>query len=80
MSTAMQDLIKGLKVDVELKFLKQKDVDRIIWYIETYHIPTEKQQIIDARISVTGLNHESPTDCNSLKDAETYYNQTYKKD
>jgi len=40
-------------------------------------LPVEKQQIVDARISVTGLNHASPTDDNSLEDAEKYYNDKF---
>ena len=37
----------------------------------------EKQTIISARLSVTGLNHASPTEDTNMKDAEDYYNQTY---
>lgn len=39
----------------------------------------EREQIINARLSVTGLNHASPTDDNNLKDAETYFTNTYTK-
>lgn len=32
----LQDLQEHLQRDVKLSFLKQKDVDRINWYIDTY--------------------------------------------
>lgn len=45
MDTALDKLKNGLKTDVELSFLKQKDVDRIVWYIDTYYKQAEKSQI-----------------------------------
>jgi hypothetical protein len=36
-----------------------------------------RQQIIDAITSFTGLNHHSPNECQSTKDAEQYYNNKY---
>ena len=71
MDTAMMTLKKWVddnypnfgKADIEAK------IDEMI--------EDEKQQIIDARISVTGLNHASPIDDNSLQDAEDYFNSKY---
>lgn len=41
--TALNKLKKGLQTDVDLSFLKQKDVDRIVWYIDTYYVDIEKE-------------------------------------
>ena len=38
----------------------------------------EEQQIIDAILAFTGLNHASPTDDTNMKAAQDYFNQKYK--
>lgn len=68
--TAMQELKDGLQTDVQLSFLKQKDVDRINWYIDTYYIPKEKQNIIEAWNNSTAATSTDDT-------GEDYYNQKY---
>jgi len=91
MKSAMQELIERLeKTNQEYyakwKAAKGKDKDQ--WNhamsVQTISVinaksllPKERQQIINARLSVTGLNHASPTDDKNLEDAEQYYNQTF---
>lgn len=43
--TVLNDLKDFLQRDAELSFLKPKDVERIKWYIDTYFIKKEKDQI-----------------------------------
>lgn len=72
--TAMQMLIKWIQeeeaYDSELtpfEIIKKA----------TELLEVEKRNIIDARLSVTGLNHASPTDDKNLEEAELYYKTKY---
>jgi hypothetical protein len=85
-NTAMQQLKDKLQVVVaDLKdavsgtdqYGYRSAMENVIKGIDAQMLETERQQIIDARISVTGLNHASPTDDNSLEDAEQYYSNKY---
>ena len=71
----MQEAIDKL-MERPSKRVKQMDVAR---WLTLYYSLKEKQQIIKARLSVTGLNHASPTDDNSLQDAENYFTQKYEQ-
>ena len=46
--TALQELQEHLQREVQLKFLQQKDVDRLNYYIDTFFKPKEQKQIEDA--------------------------------
>jgi len=46
--TTLQELQEHLQIDVQLKFLQQKDVDRINYYIDTFFKEKEQRQIEDA--------------------------------
>lgn len=85
--TAMQELVEH--VEKRMSELNQtntvENVCRMAFYDVIAHIKAddlfakEKNQIIEARLSVTGLNHASPTDDNSLQDAENYFTQKYEQ-
>jgi hypothetical protein len=47
----------------------------LLWTTEL--LTKEREDIIDAILSVTGLNHRSPTDDDNLKKAEEYYKTTF---
>ena len=42
--TTLQELQEHLQIDVQLKFLQQKDVDRINYYIDTFFKEKEQKQ------------------------------------
>ncbi len=46
--TTLQELQEHLQRDVELRFLSQKDVDRINYYIDTFFKEKEQKQIENA--------------------------------
>lgn len=72
--TAMQQLIATFK-EIEKDGYNITPTAAIS--LATELLEVERKQIIDARLSVTGLNHASPTDDNSLQEAEGYFNKTY---
>lgn len=47
MQTICDKLKEHLQRDVDLSFLKQKDVDRISWYIDTYFKEEEVKQLLN---------------------------------
>ncbi len=49
--TVLSELKKHLQTEVDLSFLKKKDVERITWYIDTYFIEKEKCQIETAHMA-----------------------------
>jgi hypothetical protein len=73
-TTALQQLKKYLQNDVDLKFLSQKDVDRINWYIDTYFLSIERQHIEDAYNK--GINNGLNIDYNT-PDSEDYFESTF---
>lgn len=74
--TAMQELIEWIEEQREKHLIptpyqiqvKAQDL-----------LAKEREQIVEARLSVTGLNHASPTDDNSLEEAEQYYLYKYEQ-
>lgn len=82
-NTALQELISRLNnihTDEDPSEHHSEYIDAInrCRHIATELLEKEKQQIINARISVTGLNHASPTDDKNLEEAEKYYNDNFK--
>ena len=71
--TAMQELVAWMK-QPDFGYFESELDDKI-----QELLAKERQQIIEARLSVTGLNHASPTDDNSLQDAENYFTQKYEQ-
>jgi hypothetical protein len=41
-------------------------------------LPIEQKAFEDAAVHFLGLNHHSPTDCNTLEIAKDYFEQTFK--
>ena len=75
--TAMQSILKFLDSDVELKMFDKKSAERLKWYIETYFLKDEKQQIIDSHAFAL---IEEDYDKNAAEyRAEQYYNNKYNK-
>lgn len=73
--TAMQEVYDKLNsANVTIKELFNWLADN-----ETRLIAKEHEQIVEARLSVTGLNHASPTDDNSIEEAEQYYSSKYEQ-
>lgn len=72
MDTAMQGVIDFINKDIEMGMTKVKSGERIIWYIKTYFIDKEKQQIIDAY----DCGKDQPL--NSQVSPINYYNETFK--
>lgn len=76
MKTAITELIDYVKMDVEIKLTTPKAGERFIWYIETYFIEKEKQQIKDAfKAGDTSFAMEADIELA----AEYYYNETFKQ-
>ncbi len=71
--TAVMKIKKMLDTDVYLGFLKQKDVERIKWYIDTYFIEMGRSQIIDAWLS--GVENKE-----LFVSKDQYYTQNFKTD
>jgi len=69
--TAMYKLKTHLDNEVKLGFLDTKYNERIQWYIDTYFIEAEKEQIIDAAKSCNYIGGATNIE------AEKYYNQKY---
>lgn len=75
--TAMQMLIKQLKETRKQCIPEFIDgIDYAILEASSF-LEVERSNIIDARLSVTGLNHASPTDDKNFQEAELYYNTKY---
>lgn len=77
MLTAMQSLINHIETDVKLKLLKKDAGERITWYIKTYFVGAEKEQIMKAWVD-GNRNSSSPTisDPYNVSD-ESYYSEKY---
>ena len=83
--TAMNILIEKIKAKADSipmntavnRYQKGAYVDCLVMAKEL--LPDEEQQIIDAILAFTGLNHASPTDDTNMKAAQDYYNKKYKK-
>jgi hypothetical protein len=71
MNTVVQNIIEHMKRDAELGMSHKPTIDRVVWYIETYFLPKEKQQIVDAWDKSTAATAYDDT-------GEIYYNETYK--
>jgi len=69
----LQDLQNHLQRDVDLGFLKQKDVDRINYYIDTFFKDKEKTQIIDAHDTGRNDRHNDFARCGA-----EYYSEVSK--
>ena len=75
--TAMQELIDHIKTDVQLNMTTQKAGDRIIWYIETYFLGKEKQQIISGFDKGFKEGWEYDTIGNEHENGLDYFTQTF---
>lgn len=71
MKTAMQDLEDELKNKIKINSTIK--IETVLGFIENYHKPLEKQQIIDAY-----WNGHNQTE-NSIHIAEKYFNETFEK-
>ena len=79
--TPFSDFINFLHDESKLGFLKEEQVDRLVWYINTYFIDEEKLHIINA-FDDGELHLESMpgTSEANWKNGEQYYNEKYEKE
>ena len=54
-------------------------MQNVINDIDAQMFACERKMLVEARLSVTGLNHASPTDDNSLEEAEQYFDNKFSK-
>ena len=65
--TTLQELQEHLQIDVQLKFLQQKDVDRINYYIDTFFKEKEQKQIEDAEHQAASILKEAELRAETIK-------------
>lgn len=66
--TVLYQLKEHIDYEVKLNFLDKKYADRLKWYIDTYFLIMEKEQITKAYNSAIPFHF-----------GEQYYNETYGK-
>lgn len=83
MKTAMQELIDFMDKDVEMKMMQSKARDRLKWYIETYFLPKEREQMVMFYVEREKEYDEDAWSEEMIKinkeKAEQYFNQTFKQ-
>ncbi len=75
--TAMQMLKAHINDDTRLGMIDKKHSDRINWYIDTYFIYREKEQIGDAYCK--GVNDFDEFEEGDKINWEKYYSETFKQ-
>ena len=74
--TALQKLKKHIDTDVTLGLMDKKTAGRINWYIDTYFMGIERQQLVDAW---EDCNTGEKFELNHVDSGEIYYNNHYGK-
>ncbi len=78
--TVMQGFIEYLDRDCELGMISKKEAARITWYIKTYFLEEERNQIeksVNDTIDAYHLYVENPHNPPPMNGID-YYNSTYK--